>query len=121
MFQHIEGIVHREHAHVPPGNFNGQGWHIAALSRTHPDGENEPGPFARNGFTPDIAAHHFNDAFGDGEAKPGAAVFAGNAVVRLDERLEQLGLLFLTDADAGIADFYLQRANPVRLCNFLGG
>ena len=52
----------------------------------------------------DLAAHQFRQAPGDDQAQAGAAVATGGAALGLGEGLEQPGLLFRGDADAGIGD-----------------
>jgi hypothetical protein len=50
-----------------------------------------------------LAAHEFDQLFGDGEAESGSAVFAGGRAVDLGEGLEEVGQGFLWDSEAGVA------------------
>src|SRR6185295_12425498 len=61
---------------------------------------------AAAGFTlePNPAAHQFHQLRCNRKPKPGAAVAAGAAVIRLDERLEDPLLLIRRNADPCIAD-----------------
>ncbi|MFM1944605.1 MAG: hypothetical protein RI897_3587 [Verrucomicrobiota bacterium] len=68
------------------------------------DDEVEAAAFTGFTFEPDAAMHEFDEAFGDGEAKAGAAVFPGGGHVGLGEGLEQAGGLFRGHADAGVGD-----------------
>ena len=52
----------------------------------------------------DGAAHQLRQPLGDGQTKPGAAIFAGGRYIRLLECLEQAPDLLLRQADTGIAD-----------------
>ncbi|MNO31093.1 hypothetical protein D3C76_210430 [compost metagenome] len=49
--------------------------------------------------------HGFAKVIGQGQAQPGAAKLTGNTGTGLGERLEDLDLGLLRDADAGVADF----------------
>ena len=51
----------------------------------------EPSPSV--GLDPQAAAVHLDDALGDGEAEPGAALLLGGRGVGLLELLENLGLI----------------------------
>jgi len=50
-----------------------------------------------------VAAHEFDETFGDGETEAGAG-FGRATVGGLVERLEEVGLIFFGDADAGVFD-----------------
>ena len=52
---------------------------------------------------------HLDDALGDRESQPGAALLARDRIVGLLELLEQLGLIGGGDAGAGIADRQIER------------
>ncbi len=54
-------------------------------------------------FQRDAAAHPLDDALGDAQAKSGAAIASGDALVGLLEFAEDPGLGFRRDADAGVA------------------
>jgi hypothetical protein len=47
---------------------------------------------------------HLDDASGDCESKPGAALLAGDRIVGLLELLEELGLIGFGNTGAGIPD-----------------
>ena len=57
---------------------------------------------ARLAFQPDLSAHHFDQLAGDGQPQAGAAVLARRGAIHLREALEDGGLPFRRDADAGI-------------------
>ena len=59
---------------------------------------------------PDAPAMHLDDALGDRQSQPGAALFAGHRIVGLLEFLEQLGLIGGGDARAGVAHRHVERA-----------
>ena len=61
-------------------------------------------PFALLALRPHRSVHQLDDALGDREAEPGAAVAARGRRVDLAERLEQPVHPILRDADAGVAD-----------------
>src|SRR5689334_15849645 len=65
--------------------------------------ERECRAFADLGLDPEAAAVHFDDALGDGEAEPGAALLLGGRGIGLLKLLEDLGLVLLGDARSGIA------------------
>jgi hypothetical protein len=67
-------------------------------------GEPERGSLADGAFDADLAAHHFDDLFGDGEAESGAAVLAGGGSIGLGECVEEVGERGGWDAHAGIFD-----------------
>ena len=75
--------------------------------RRHGEGQFKPEGRAGAGgaVDADAAAHEFNDFPRDGQAKAGAAEFAGRRSVGLHERLEQFFGLFRGEADAGVGDF----------------
>src|SRR5262249_57530884 len=52
----------------------------------------------------DAAAHALDDALGDAQAEPRAAIVAGDAFVGLLEFAEDLFARFGRDADAGVAN-----------------
>ena len=51
----------------------------------------------------------------DHQPQPGTAVAAGDAGVRLTERLEQLRLLAFGDADAGVVDLHFHLHPAIQL------
>jgi hypothetical protein len=59
---------------------------------------------AEGAFDADLAAHHFDDLFGDGEAEAGAAVFAGGGTVGLGKGVKEVREGGGGDTDAGIFD-----------------
>src|SRR5947209_5212510 len=71
----------------------------------------EGGAAAGFGFDRDVAVVFFDDAAGGGESQAGAAFFSGEVGV------EDMGEVFLGDADAGVGDvedrvfFFGQRAD----------
>ena len=67
-------------------------------------GEREGRAGAGRGFDADAAAHHFHQLLADGEAQARAAVLARGRSVGLRELVEDAGLRFGADADAGVAD-----------------
>jgi hypothetical protein len=68
------------------------------------EGEPEAGALALLADDADGTAHEGDEAFGDGEAEAGTAELAPGGAVGLGEGLEEAGLGFGGDADAGIAD-----------------
>src|SRR5215469_7870439 len=59
-------------------------------------------------FHPDVAAHHFHQTFGDGEAEPRPAVFSSCGAIGLTEGLEQAHDLLRGYSNATVADCKLQ-------------
>ena len=70
--------------------------------------------FARLAHHRHIAAHHAGELAREGKTEPRPAVAARGQGIRLGELLEQLGLLFGGQADAGIRDGKLDLIAPVR-------
>lgn len=68
------------------------------------DDEGEAAAFTGFTFEPDTAVHEFDEAFGDGEAEAGAAVFTGGGHIGLGEGLEEACGLFRGHADTGVGD-----------------
>ena len=62
---------------------------------------------------PNAPVHHMDQAAGDGQAQAGAAESPGERPVHLSERLENHGLLFGGDADAGVAHREVQTASAL--------
>src|SRR5207237_6663353 len=59
---------------------------------------------AQHAAQTDGAAHQLNEFAADGQSQTGSSVLAGGGGIGLRERLEQLFLRFLRNADARIAD-----------------
>ena len=85
-----------------------------AIRQWQPDGKTE----ART--TTELAVHFYNTThqlnqlLGNGQAQPGAAVFAGGGAVGLLEGLEQPALLVRREADAGVVHRHAQ-ARPAAI------
>ena len=78
--------------------------------------ESELAPLPRLARQPDPAAHHLDQMRRDRQPQSGAAVAAGRRRVGLHERPEDLPLLVLRDADAGVGDGEAQRRLHRRSC-----
>ena len=76
------------------------------------NGDPEGGALSGRAFDRDRAAHAFNDAVRDRQAKAGAAEPAAGAAVGLLEFMKDAGLVAQRDADTGIAH---RDRRPVRL------
>jgi hypothetical protein len=70
-------------------------------------------PFARFARHGDVATHHARELAGDGEPKPGAAEALSGRRIGLGEFFEQLCLLLLGHADAGIGDSELDEVAAI--------
>ncbi len=69
----------------------------------HRQREMKRGTFLRDAFHPHLAAHQFDQAFADGQAKAGAAVLPCGRSIRLAERFEQPRQTVDRNSNAGVA------------------
>ena len=71
-------------------------------------GEGEDAAAAGVGEVADLAAERLDDLARDGQAESGAAVDPGGGGVGLGERVEEVGVVLVGDADAGVAHLHAQ-------------
>ena len=64
--------------------------------------DREAAAFARGAFNGNGAAEQFDDAGDIGQAEPDAFIAPRQAALDLDKRLEDRGVLFADDANAGV-------------------
>ncbi len=76
----------------------------ALLAQTQLGGKAEGGALTVFALHPDLAAHHVDQFFADGQSQPGAAVFAGGGGVGLGKGLKQFAGLFFGQPDTGVSD-----------------
>src|SRR5205809_6290487 len=67
----------------------------------------EPCPLSAGPLDPHAATMRLDEAAGDGQAQPHAAVRPGGGAVDLEEGVEDAQMVLATDADAGVLDHQL--------------
>src|SRR5262249_17522843 len=76
------------------------------------DREPENRPLSDRAAYVDLAAHHLNQSFADGETQTGSAIFTRGRFMFLRKFSEYVGQFFRCDADTGIFDFQMQLSLP---------
>jgi hypothetical protein len=83
-------------------------FHLSLDNDREPEGK--CGALAGLRLDPDLAAVHLNDALGDGESQPGAALLAGDSIIGVLKLLEQLRLIGSGNAWPGVTHRYIECA-----------
>ena len=106
------GVVYDEYTFVPEIGFQTQDL-FGFFGFTQPDLKNEVRPFVDFADDANVAAHHFDQLLGNGQAQTGTAILARDLPIGLRESREDVGLLLGRNANAGIKYIKLQAKRVV--------
>ena len=94
-------VIHHQHVHTAQVDGRAVNFRVSGHRECEREGKGTAMSGCRNNRN--IAAHFFHQAFADGQAQPGSAIFAGSRAVCLGKSLKQACYLLLGHADAAVA------------------